>query len=170
MLLTSTCELDYIDDADSRLIVAPVVFRQTWEGSHWDQIRRGERPAYLFLPPMAETLQTQIGAEGWITGMEAAVVLASATLVSREVAGPSRFSLTSEWRHALQERLVKFFSVRDWKSADQFNQLLHKRIAALSETDEPLPENGRLFKMALENGQDDEAAVGLVLRQPRKRG
>ncbi len=49
MVLIQSCELDHQDPDDSRVLVAPVVFRTKWPGDHWGPIRDGAKAGYLYL-------------------------------------------------------------------------------------------------------------------------
>jgi hypothetical protein len=164
-VLSPTCELDKRDANDSRLMLAPIVFRPMWDGRHWDQIRDGSALNYAYLPPLTELehKEKEYEAKGWPAGVEAAAVLGSGTLLSLGMLGSPRFGMTAAMRSVFQQRLVLWQSVRDWKRASQFKQLIGKRIADVMETGEKHPAPGVLFKIALENDTDDEATVGLVL-------
>ncbi len=121
---------------------------------------------YAYLPPMEDEEQARIGAKGWPTVTEGAVVFGSSTLISRSLAGVPRFGMTPEMRSYFQRRIVLWASVRDWKRAAQHDQLVGKTIRAVDDTGERHPESGALFKVALGDGQDDEVTVGIVLRPP----
>ncbi len=145
-------------------MMAPIVFRSMWDGSHWKQIRDGSALPYVYLPALDEQEYRRLEAKGWPAGVEAAVVLGSGSLLSLRLAGVPRFGMNAAMRSVFQQRLVLWQSVRDWKSAGQHTQLKGKRIADVVQTGETHPAPGVLFKLALEDGQDDEATVGLILR------
>lgn len=167
MVLEQTCEITWKEKVDSRLLVAPVAFADKWQGSeHWSRIRQGTLLGFVYLPAMdAQTRKRLKVGEGWPLEVEAAVCLGSTTVTSTELMGEPVFGLHSDTRHYLQERLVRFWSVRGWKGAGQAQELVGKRITAVSETDESHPGEGKLFKLALENGEEDEATVGLILHR-----
>jgi hypothetical protein len=161
-VLNPTCELDKQDTNDSRLLLAPIAFQSLWSGSHWTQIAGDEALSYGYLPPLSAAEQTRVGAQGWPPDIAAAVVMGSANLVSRRLAGLPRFGMTAEMRSRFQQRLTLWLTVRDWQAAHRFRQLIGHRIADVVETRERHPEGGILFKLALDNDQDDESIVGLI--------
>ena len=163
MAVTQSCDLDYQDERDSRMAVAPVVFRSKWQGKQWEQILPGNVPGFLYLPSMSKEEKAKVGAPGWPVDEGAAVVLGSTCLISRQIAGKPKFGLSNEMRALLQERLVVYSSVRNWTTSGQFERLKGKRIEFIQATDEKFDGPGRLFKVTLGNGDEDEATVGLVL-------
>ena len=165
MALTQSCDMDYQDTRDSRLLVAPVVFRSKWQGKHWEQLLHGNVPGFVYLPSLSEEELGTIGVKLWPADEEASVVLGSACVISRRIAGKPIFGLSNEMRILLQERLVVYWSVRNWSTAGQFERLKGKRIADIKTTDEKFDGPGRLYKLVLANGDEDEATIGLVLRK-----
>ncbi len=165
MVLTQGCDLDHPDPQDSRLLVAPIVFSAKWQGKHWSRILAGDVPGFLYLPSMSVDEKNRAGAGGWPEDEEAAVVLSSACVISREIARRPVFGLSPEMRALLQERMVVFWSVRNWTTPSQFEKLKGKRIVEIHDTEEKALGPGRLYKLTLANGEEDEATVGLVLRR-----
>ena len=171
MILNQGCDLERLDDNDSRLIIAPVVFKTKWPGDvRWSQIRDGAAPGYMFLPAMREADRNRTGSpKGWPQGVEAAAVLSSTTTIGRRVAGEPAFGLSSEMQHLLQQRLVSFFSVRDWKAAKQRKEILGKQILEISETDERTDGPAKLYKIHLADPGadtgDDEITVGVLFQR-----
>lgn len=165
MILTQGCDLEHPDPNDSRLLVAPVVFEPKWRGKHWARILRGDVPGFLYLPSMSAEEKDRAGAKGWPADEEAAVVLGSACVISRGASRPPAFGLSPDMRALLQERLVVYWSVRNWTTPKQFELLKGKRISYIQDTEEKFSSPGRLYKLTLTNGEEDEATVGLILRK-----
>lgn len=86
-------------------------------------------------------------------------------MASIELLGRPAFGLSLAMQHLLQQRLVTYLSVRDWKAWKQKDDLLDKRIVSISTTYEMADGPARLFKLALEGGAaGDEVTVGVLLR------
>ncbi len=168
MVVAQSCEFQNADPNDSRLLVAPVVFRPSWDGDHWPQIINGTRPAYLFLSPMPPDQRGGCGkaARAW-PDAEAAACLANTTLVTPgTLIKASRFSISREMQHVLQQRLVTFWSVREWMRERHVEKaLIGKRIARVEKTDEYADGPAKLYKVFLENGDDDEATFGIIVKR-----
>jgi hypothetical protein len=162
MVLEQSCEIEHKDADDSRLLVAPIVFRHEWQGPHWNHIRAGSPPGMFFLPPIDEDTRSRYQAGGWPTDTDAAVVLESTTCVSRRLAPGAVFGLDSQMRTALQAKLADFWTVRSWMRAKHRDTILGRRITEISQTYEQFPGPGRLHKVALDG--DEEITVGFVLR------
>lgn len=171
MILNQGCELSRPDPDDSRILVAPIVFRSKWPSDdRWRQIREGSAPGFVFLPPMRENDMSRTqNPRGWPEEVEAAAVLSSVTTVGRRVLDEVAFGLSSEMQHILQRQIVSYFSVRDWKSFKQRDEVLNKEILAISETDETTDGPAKLYKVHLAEpgGQsgDDEITVGMLFRR-----
>jgi hypothetical protein len=165
MVLEQSCELIAQDAQDSRLQVAPVVFRTQWDGDHWSYIRQGTAPGYFYLPAMSESDLKRFRIKGWLPDTPAAVAMKSATPITPSLAGSSRFGLSNEMRGLLQARLVDFWSVRGWRRAANLDTLVGKTIKAIFETDEKHPGPGRIVKVLVsDDDDDDEITVGMVFR------
>jgi hypothetical protein len=164
MVLFQSCELDHRDPADSRVMVAPVAFQSKWPGDHWGTIRDGSKAGYLYLPPMDRNTQGRAKARGWPVDTPAAVCLASATAVSHKVLGQARFGLSQDMTMVAQQRLVDFFSIRNWSRTAHADILEGKRIVGVRRTSEVFRGPGTLFKVALTGHEDDEMSVGIILR------
>jgi hypothetical protein len=145
-------------------MVAPVAFRTKWPGDHWGPIRDGGKAGYLYLPPMDRNTQGRVKARGWPTDTPAAVCLASATAVSYRVLGPAKFGLSQDMTMLAQQRLVDFFSIRNWSRTEHADILEGKRVVGVRRTSEVFRGPGTLFKLALAGGDDDELSVGIVLQ------
>lgn len=165
MLLEQSCEIAQKDPHDSRLLIAPVVFRKHWDGPFWKGIRSSAAPGLLFLPPMTTTERERYDVRGWPLNTDAAVVLESTTCVSRElVASGVAFGLSGQMRAVLQAKLAEFWSVRGWMRSGHRDTLVGKRIIEVLQTYEQFTGPGRLYKAILEDDSgEDEATVGLVL-------
>jgi len=165
MVLFQSCELDHQDPADSRVVIAPVVFRPKWPGDHWGAIRDGSMAGYLYLPSMDRSTQGQVKARGWPVDTDAAVCLASASAASHKVTGATKFGLSQDMTMLAQQRLVTFFSIRNWSRTEHADILEGKRVVGVRRTSEVFRGPGALFKVMLAEG-DDEMTVGIVLRVP----
>lgn len=164
MVLFQSYELDHQDRADSRVVVAPVVFRSKWPGDHWGAVRDGSMAGYLYLPEMDRNTQGRVKARGWPTDTDAAVCLASASAVSHKVLGPAKFGLSQDMTMVAQQRLVTFFSIRNWSRTEHADILEGKRVIGVQRTSEVFRGPGALFKVMLAGEVDDEMSVGIVLQ------
>lgn len=164
MVLFQSCELDHQDPADSRVIVAPVVFRSKWPGDHWGAIRDGAKAGYLYLPEMDRNTQGRVKARGWPLDTDATVCLASASAVSHRVLGPAKFGLSHDMTMVAQQRLVTFFSIRNWSRTEHADILEGKRVVGVQRTSEVYRGPGALFKVMLAGEAGDEMTVGIVLQ------
>lgn len=164
MVLFQSCELDHQDPADSRVVVAPVAFASKWPGDHWGPIRTGAKAGYLYLPPLDRDTQGRVKARGWPVDTRAAVCLASATAVSHKVLGQAKFGLSQDMTMVAQQRLVDFFSIRNWSRTEHAHILEGKRVVGVRRTSETWRGPGALFKVALAGDEDDEMSVGIVLQ------
>jgi hypothetical protein len=162
MVLEQSCEIEHKDAHDSRLLVAPIVFRHDWQDPHWNHIREGSPPGMFFLPPIDEDTHSRYQAGGWPTNTDAAVVLESTTCVSRRLTPSAVFGLDPQMRTALQAKLADFWSVRSWMRAKHRDTILGRRITEISQTYEQYPGPGRLHKIALDG--EEEITVGFVFR------
>ena len=160
MVLEQSCEIEHKHTHDSRLLVAPIAFREHWDGPFWADIRAANSPGLLFLPPMSVADQARYSAQGWPTNTDAAVVLESTTCVSRRLAPSAIFGLDPQMRAMLQQRLVDFWGVRGWMRSKHRDSILGRRITEISQTYEQFSGPGRLHKIALDG--DDEITVGFV--------
>jgi len=168
LLLHQSCEIEYADEADSRLIVSPLVLRNHWSSGPWSLIERDELPGFMYLPRLSEEDAEAIGCKKGIP--EAAVAFASTTLLSRAIFKPNRLaSLRPEHLGRLQASAVRFFSVRGWASTRELANLVGKTVVDAQETAESVPGPSRLAKVLLrgEEGSDDEVTVTWGLRSSR---
>jgi len=160
MVIHQSCELEYADSDDSRVLVAPVVSSTRWTTGPWELIRRGALPGYFYLPGLSEGEGAELGLDaGW---PDSAVVLASSTLVSRGLVKNGRmFRLAADELPALQSSLVVFSSVRGWADADAVVALKGKSIVDVQETVELVPGPSRLTKVFLagDDGSDEVTVV-----------
>lgn len=170
MLLHQNCEIEYANESDSRLIVAPIASRTAWPAGPWELISRAELPGYLHLPGLDAAQARQLGLEDeW---PEAAVVLASMTASSRGIVKPNRIlSLAPEEIPRLQESLVRFSTVRGWGAIDSAAALVGARIVSAHETAETVPGPARMAKIVVKDadGDADEITVAWGLRRSGKR-
>jgi hypothetical protein len=164
-----SCEIEYADQQDSRLIVAPITSPALWSNGPWELIRKGSLPGFFYLPSLDAEAASALGLPGaW---PEAAVALASTTQVSRAMVQPNRkLALTAPGIVALQEAVVRFMSVRGWGTIEDAQALQGLRVVSARETPEMVPGPSRLTKVLLEgeNGVD-EITVVCGLRPSRRR-
>jgi hypothetical protein len=168
MVVHQSCELDYADENDSRVSVAPLVSSQRWTSGPWELIRDGSLPGYFYLPPTDAEKAEELGLPGpW---PESAVVLASTTLVSRAMVKPNRaMTLSATALPGLQSSLVRFSTVRGWANSDAAGQLKGKSVVAVEETMELVPGPARLTKVFFDDADGgDEITVVCGLRPTRR--
>ncbi len=165
MVVHQNCEIEYADDNDSRLQVAPIVTREQWPTGPWELIKRGELPGYFALPSMTEEEGPTIGFEGaWPAS---AVSLASTTCLSRGIVKRNRMMAIEPGSVAgLQEALVRFSSVRGWGSIDALDRLVGMRVVSVKDTEEKVAGPAPLAKVVLAGeDDDDEIAVAWGVRR-----
>lgn len=166
MVVEQSCEISQRDPNDSRMLVAPVVFRAHWDGRQWSHIRRGEVPGLAYLPPIDALTAERFGIRGWPECSDAAVMFESTACVSRQLAPSARFGLSGEMRARLQAKLADFWTVRGWMRDKHVQSLAGKRIASVDATFEQFTGPGRLRKVHLDDGAGgDEVTVGWVFSQ-----
>jgi hypothetical protein len=170
VVVSQSCELEYADEQDARVLVAPLVSSGVWTNGPWELIRRGSLPGFLHLPGATAAEVADFGLDAdW---PESAVALGSTTLVSRGIVAPNRMmSLSPAMTMALQESLVRFTSVRGWGDVPAAEGLRGKQIVDVRETVEMVPGPARLTKVVLD-GPDgsgaDEITVVCGLRPGRR--
>jgi len=155
MVIHQNCEIEYADNEDSRLLVAPLVAREQWPNGPWEEIERGVLPSYLYLPEMTEVEARLLELDEPLPA--AAVALASATCISRGIVKSSRIgTMETEDLPGLQEALVRFFSVRGWGSTEALQRLEGLRIVSATETSETVAGPAPLSKVILAGDDDDD--------------
>ncbi len=163
MVLEQSCELDHKHETDSRVLVAPVAFRDKWRGSFWRTIISGQTPGFIPLPAIAHEKSQQLTNGAWPPAVDAAVCLESTAAVSLTIVPGAYLGITGQMRAVVQQRLVTFWSVRDWKSYKQRDELVGASIEAVDETGEQFIGPGRLHKVHLTTKHGaDEITVGIV--------
>lgn len=160
VVLHQNCEIEFASPDDSRLVVAPVVLEESWQGGHWDEIRRGIAPGYFHLPPVSDEEAEALN----ITPMaEGAAVIAGACVVGRDIVKPGRMaSLSQTGVRELQDSITRFFAVRGYASTHDLPNIEGKRLIHLEETGQTVDSPARLIKMIFgEDGSDaaDEEAT-----------
>lgn len=161
MAVSQNCELEHADDADSRLLVAPLVNPQQWPEGRWQYLRQNRLPGYLYLPPLAAAdADFDLAADL----PEAAVALGSITLVSRALVSKRRLiSLGQPMLPLLQEKLSRFLTTRGYASERELAEIGGKRVVSVERTDETVPGPSRLYKVILgeagDETSDDELTV-----------
>ena len=165
LVVHQNCELDYADENDSRVQIAPIVTKPTWEVGPWPMIESGSLPAYFYLPGLDADEASVVGLDAaWPEG---AVALASTTLVSRGIVKSNRvLGLTPEAVGKLQELLVRFSSVRGWGSHPALEQLVGYTVKAIYSTQESVAGPAPLAKVLLEkDGETEEITVAWGVRR-----
>lgn len=161
MVVQQNCEIEYADEQDSRLQVAPIVSATQWPTGPWDQIRKRSLPAFVYLPPLDEEAAPKLGLETeW---PEAAVALASTTCLSRGIVKRNRIlALMPEAIPSLQESLVRFSTVRGWGDDAALSALAGKRIVDVKVTPETVAGPASLAKVFLEDDDNDVDEITVV--------
>lgn len=168
VVVSQSCELEYADEHDSRVMVAPLVSRATWPEGPWDLIERRALPGYCPLPAAnGEDLQDTQLDDAWPSS---AVALASATLVSSAMVRPNRIlALSPDMVIRLQEAMVRFTTVRGWGDVAAAEALVGKTVIGVKETTESVPGPARLTKVFLDASEGvDEITVVCGLRASRR--
>jgi hypothetical protein len=168
MVIHQNCEIEYAADADSRMLVAPIVSKPNWPTGPWDLIAARALPSYFHLPPLDAEQAAAVGLDGaW---PESAVVFASATALSRGIVKPNRvLALSPRAVPGLQETLVRFSTVRGWASHSALEGLIGKTIVAVEQTPETVPGPAPLAKVFLADGEEnDEITVAWGVRRTGK--
>jgi len=166
MVVSQNCELEHADEADSRLLVAPLVNPELWSEGRWEYLRQNRLPGYLYLPALAAR-DADFALDADLP--EAAVALGSVTLVSRALVRNRRVaSLGQPMLPLLQEKLSRFLTTRGYASERELGSLAGKRVVSVERTDETVPGPSRLYKVILgESGGaegDDELTVAFGCR------
>jgi hypothetical protein len=162
LVLHQNCELDYANQDDSRLVVAPLATSAQWPEGPWAALRLNRIPGYFYLPPISAGQATELGLPA-ADVPEAVAVLANTTLSSRGLIKPRRqFSLSTEMLPHLQEALVRFFSVRGFATLDDLRHLIGKHVVDVRETNQSVAGPSKLVKVFLGDdgaADDDEATI-----------
>jgi hypothetical protein len=165
MIIHQNCELEYADQNDSRVLVAPIVSKSMWSLGSWDLIAKSQLPGFFHLPPLSKTEADafEVGAE-W---PESAVAFASTTLLSRGIVKPNRvLGLAPRTIGRLQELLVRFATVRGWGSHDTLKRLVGYTVKDVHATSETVPGPASLAKVILEReGEPEEITVAWGVRR-----
>lgn len=154
MVVGQNCEIEYANEQDSRLLVAPLASRPQWPEGGWDWLRRNQLPGYLYLPAF-EAEEADFDARADVP--ESVVVLANTTLVSRALVRNRRFlSLSQPMLPLLQEKLSRFLTTRGYASDRELQALEGKRVIDVRRTDETVSGPSRLYKVVLGEPDDDD--------------
>jgi hypothetical protein len=169
IVLSQSCELEYADEQDSRVSVAPLVSPNSWPGAQWPLIERGSLPGYCQLP---EASEEDLGGTGFAGPWPStAVALGSATLVSDAMVRRNRIlTLAPPLVVRLQEAMVRFSTVRGWADVNAAEALVGKTVIGIRETVESVPGPARLTKVFLDapdGSGGDEITVICGLRSRR---
>jgi hypothetical protein len=166
IVVHQNCEIDYADEQDSRIQVAPIVSEAQWPNGPWQQIRKRLLPSFAYLPALDGEAATEFGLDSpW---PEAAVALASTTCISRGIVKRNRImSLVPEALAPLQEAIVRFSTVRGWGDDAALSALVGKRIVDVKTTPETVAGPASLAKVILadDEGDADEISVAWGIRR-----
>ena len=84
--------------------------------------------------------------------------------MSHKVLGQVKFGLSQDMTMVAQQRLVTFFSIRNWSRTEHADLLEGKRVVSVQRTSEVFRGPGALFKVMLAGDADDEMTVGIMLQ------
>jgi hypothetical protein len=164
LVLHQACELEFADDNDSRLLVAPLASTELWPEAPWSLLRQNQIPGYFYLPPIPEERALELGLPGeW---PESVVCLASTTLSSNALIKPRReLSLTPAALPILQDTTTRFFAVRGFADIGAARATEGKRLLKVVETNQTIPGPSKLVKLYFgeEGGDPDDADDELSL-------
>lgn len=146
LVLHQACELQFADDNDSRLLVAPVTSTELWPEAPWSLFRRNQIPGYFYLPPIETEGAKALGLpDMW---PEAVACLASATLSSVGLIKSRReLSLTPAMLPTLQDTVTRFFAVRGFADLNAAKATEGKRLIKVVETNQTVPGPSKLVKL-----------------------
>jgi hypothetical protein len=166
IVLSQNCEIEYANDDDSRLLVAPLASEDRWPEGPWDYLRKNVLPGYFFLPGLGEAEEDERKALGleqeW---PEAAVDLAGATAVSRGLVQSRRvLSLETAALAPFQDKISRFFTTRGYADQTALQALAGRQIVDAVQTDAIVSGPTRLSKMTIAEtaageGDDDEITL-----------
>lgn len=163
MVISQNCEIEWADDQDSRLVVAPVVSRAQWPDAPWEYFARNPPPGYLYLPPLDDGEAAALGLpEPW---PESVVVLGSLTTTTKRLVKPRRvISLAIEQLPRLQDSISRFFGVRGFATIAALDALRGSSVRDVVETGLTVAGPSRLVKVFTapageDGGADDEVTV-----------
>jgi len=164
MVLHQACEVEFSDENDSRLIVAPIASEPMWPEAPWSFLRRNQIPGYFYLPNLSGQQATDLNLAGdW---PEAVVCLAGSTLSGMSLIKPRReLSLAPTLLPVLQDSIVRFFSVRGFADVAALSGVRGKRLINIVETGQTVPGPAKLVKLyfgenqSARDDQDDETSL-----------
>jgi hypothetical protein len=162
MVLQQNCEIRYASANDSRVLVAPLVFRPRWPEGPWIPLAQNRIPGYFYLPavPVGGASALGLPDQEW---PESVVAFASTCVTSRSlVKSNRRLALSVDMLPHLHESVVKFYSVRGFAKFEDARALVGKEIVDVRETNQSVPGPSRLLKVYLRGkspDEDDEATV-----------
>ena len=168
MVIHQSCELEYADSDDSRVIVAPIVSSARWAEGPWELIRRGALPGYFYLSARTESEMKELGLS--IDWPDSAVVFASSTLVSRAMVYKTPGLSTCAAAFVAPAVHTRYLFKRAWLAdGDAVNALKGKSIVDVQATVELVPGPSRLTKVFLADADGvDEVTVVCGVRPSRR--
>lgn len=163
MVISQNCEIEWGNEQDSRLIVAPVVSRAQWPDAPWEYFARNPPPGYLYLPPLDQSEAAGLGLpDAW---PESVVVLGSVTTTTKRLVKPRRvISVAMEQIPRLQDAVSRFFGVRGFAAIPALDALVGSTVKDVVETGLTVTGPSRLVKVFTapagdDGGADDEVTV-----------
>jgi hypothetical protein len=164
MVLHQACELEFADENDSRLVIAPLTSTELWPEAPWSLLRQNQIPGYFHLPPLDDERAATVGLPArWPEGV---VCLAGATLSSTALIKPRReLSLTPGLLPMLQDTVTRFFAVRGFADLRAAKATEGKRLVKVVETNQTVAGPAKLVKLYFgeEDGSVEEADDELSL-------
>lgn len=162
MVTHQACEIDFANENDSRLTVAPIASRELWPEAPWEALKDNRVPGFFYLPPLEAG-----GVDGFDQDWpESLVALSSSTASSNGlIRGRRVLSLETDRLVDLQDAIARFYSVRGFAGVSELEQVKGKRIARIVETGRTIPGPSTLIKVVLgDNAKevddaDDEVTV-----------
>lgn len=172
LVIHQNCEIDFGNENDSRLLVAPIVSRELWPEGRWELLRGNRLPGYFYLPEIRSEEATELGLP--VEWPESVTVLASATPSSIGLVQRRReMTLSQGMLPHLQDSLARFFVTRGFAGVAELEGVVGKRIVRTVETNQMIAGPSRLMKVVLgetmvePDEQDDEITVSYWGVRPR---
>lgn len=169
VVITQGCDLDHAHQEDSRVVVAPIVGKESWDQpSLWKQCEAGTHvPGFYYLPQLDDCGAEALGLGSTDLG-PAVADLSSCALVSREIVTRRRIArINSKNLVGLQDAVARAFTVRGLASTRDLASLEGRTILAMRETPLTSPGPVRLVKVhvsAIGDESEDELTVAWGMR------
>jgi hypothetical protein len=153
MVLHQNCEIDFGNEEDSRVLIAPVVSQDLWPEGPWQLLRDNKLPGYFYLPGLQEQKAQELSLPTpW---PESVTVLASSTLSSVGLVRPRReIALSQGMLPYLQDSMARFSGTRGFGGVPELEGIAGKRIVKVTETGQTIGGPSSLIKVFF--GENDE--------------